>query len=246
MFYCQTFMIAETCKIHSTAKISPDAEIGDFCVIGANVVIEPKVKIGNHNHIDSFSKIGRDTQIGHHNVLAHHTIIGENCRLEHFNHLGSDGFGYAQSKSYQSRLIPQRGNVVLENNIHMGSRNCIDRAAFFSTLLKSNGKLTNHCHIAHNCIIESNFFVGHCFVLAGSTHIQKNFIAVSDNAVGGHSEVVENVTLTTKSIINSNQKISGVLGGFPAIPIEVHTDNMQILLELNSLLQNIHEVADES
>lgn len=235
-------MISKSSKIHPSAKIGQNVTIGEYCYIGPNAIIADHSIMGNHNYIEAYAQIGEHSQIGHHNILAHHCKIGSHNSLEHFNHIGSEGFGYAQNTQFISSFIPQLGNVQLGKNIQMGSRNCIDRAAFFSTQLADQGRITNHCHIAHNCKIDTNFFIGHCFVVAGSTEISKNFTAESDGAVGGHTKVISDITLKLRAIINSSNKHSGELGGFPAIPIDIYNDNMQIILQLNAIEDEIKEL----
>ena len=52
--------------------------------------------------------------------------------------------------------IPQIGNVVLEDNVELGSNVSIDRAAFGSTTLKSGVKIDNLVQIAHNVVVGKN------------------------------------------------------------------------------------------
>jgi UDP-3-O-[3-hydroxymyristoyl] glucosamine N-acyltransferase len=59
------------------------------------------------------------------------------------------------------KKVPQIGNVVIEDNVEIGSNTSIDRATIGSTLIRSGAKLDNLIQIAHN--VE----VGNFTVIAG-------------------------------------------------------------------------------
>ena len=68
--------------------------------------------------------------------------IGSDCIIHGGTVIGSDGFGFAPTEgSYQK--IPQLGNVVIEDNVEIGSNVSIDRATMGSTLIKEGVKLDN-------------------------------------------------------------------------------------------------------
>ena len=68
--------------------------------------------------------------------------IGNDCIIHSGTVIGSDGFGFAPTDgSYQK--IPQLGNVVIEDNVEIGSNVSIDRATMGSTLIKQGVKLDN-------------------------------------------------------------------------------------------------------
>jgi UDP-3-O-[3-hydroxymyristoyl] glucosamine N-acyltransferase len=80
------------------------------------------------------------------------TIIGNNCTIHSGAIIGSDGFGFAPNPDGTYK-IPQIGNVIIEDNVDIGSCTTIDRATMGSTIRKGV-KLDNQIQIAHNVEIE--------------------------------------------------------------------------------------------
>jgi UDP-3-O-[3-hydroxymyristoyl] glucosamine N-acyltransferase len=82
-------------------------------------------------------------------------VIGDNCIIHSNTVIGSDGFGFQPTNDgYQK--IPQLGNVVLENNVEIGSNCSIDRGTIGSTIIGEGTKIDNLIQIAHNVKIGKN------------------------------------------------------------------------------------------
>jgi UDP-3-O-[3-hydroxymyristoyl] glucosamine N-acyltransferase len=118
--------IGQNCKIGDNARIFPHAFIGDNVKIGDNVVIFAGAKI----YAD--------------------TVIGSNCTIHAGAVIGSDGFGFAPQKDGTYKVIPQIGNVVLEDNVSVGANATIDCATMGSTIIGEGTKIDNLVQIAHN------------------------------------------------------------------------------------------------
>jgi UDP-3-O-[3-hydroxymyristoyl] glucosamine N-acyltransferase len=67
--------------------------------------------------------------------LYSETIIGNNCTI-HSAIIGSDGFGFAPNPDGTYTKIPQIGNVIIEDNVDIGSCTTIDRATMGSTIIR--------------------------------------------------------------------------------------------------------------
>ena len=122
----------------------PHVTMGDNVKIGKNCFFYPGVFI-NHN-----------TEIGD-NVIIHPNAV-----------IGSDGFGlYLDQKKWYK--IPHIGKVIIEDNVEIGSCTTVDRGMIDNTLLKSNCKIDNLIHIAHNVTIGRNTAIAACTGIAGSS-----------------------------------------------------------------------------
>ena len=71
-------------------------------------------------------------------------------------------------------MIPQIGNVMIEDNVSVGSNTVIDRATLDSTIIRKGSKLDNLIQIAHNVIIGKNTVVAALAGISGSTTIGNN------------------------------------------------------------------------
>ena len=130
------------------------------------------------------AKIGKNTVIHEGTVIGENVLIGDNCVI------GGDGFGYEDGQ-----FIPHRGNVVIKNNVSIGSNVCIDRAVMGSTILHENVKIDNLVHIAHGVEIGERSMIIAGAVLCGSVKIGTN-VWVSPNA-----SIIQNVTIGDNSVI---------------------------------------------
>ena len=54
------------------------------------------------------------------------------------------------------KKIPQTGNVIIGDNVEIGSNSTIDRATLGSTIIHKGVKLDNQIQIAHNVEIGEN------------------------------------------------------------------------------------------
>ena len=70
--------------------------------------------------------------------------------------------------------ISQIGNVVIEDDVEIGSNTTIDRATMGSTIIRKGVKLDNLIQIAHNVEIGANTVIAAQTGISGSTKIGEN------------------------------------------------------------------------
>ena len=168
----------------------PQVMIGENVKIGKNCLLYPGVFI-NHN-----------TEIGD-NVIIHPNAV-----------IGSDGFGLYLDKK-QWHKIPHIGKVIIEDNVEIGSCTTVDRGMIDNTLLKSNCKIDNLVHIAHNVTIGRNTAIAACTGIAGSSIIGDNCTIGGGVGINGHISICDNVhihgmTMITKSIKSKGEYASAM------------------------------------
>jgi UDP-3-O-[3-hydroxymyristoyl] glucosamine N-acyltransferase len=135
--------------VHDTATMGNDVYIGAFAYIGKNV------RIGNNVKIYPQVFIGDDVTIGDNTVLNpgvkvyHRCVLGKNVIVHAGTVIGSDGFGFAPQADGTFKKVPQMGNVVLEDDVEVGSNSTIDRATIGSTMVHAGAKIDNLVQIAH-------------------------------------------------------------------------------------------------
>ena len=64
--------------------------------------------------------------------------------------IGSDGFGFNKDSNGNNLKVIHNGNVIIEDDVEIGSNCTIDRATLGSTILRSGVKIDNLVQIAHN------------------------------------------------------------------------------------------------
>ena len=193
-----------------------DLYLGSFCYVGKNV------KIGNNVKIYPNTFIGDNVIIGDNCVffagvrIYSETEIGNNCVIHSGVIVGSDGFGFAPLEDGTYSKIPQIGNVILEDDVEIGSCTTIDRATMGSTIIRKGVKLDNQIQIAHNVEIGENTVIAAQTGVAGSTKIGKNCMIGGQVGISGHITIGDNVRIQAQSGIGKSIKDGEIVQGTPA------------------------------
>ena len=148
-------------------------------------------------------------------------MIGKNCTIHASTVVGSDGFGFApNNEGHVFTKVPQIGNVIIEDDVEIGSNSSIDRATLGSTILRKGVKLDNLVQIAHNVEIGENTVIAGLSGIAGSTKVGKNCMIGAQVGVAGHLRIANGVKIAGQSGIGSSiDKEGEILQGSPAFNI---------------------------
>jgi len=190
--------------------VAPTAYLGKGVVIGENVKILPGAFIGCN------SKIGDNTVLHAHATIYRDCEVGKDCFIHSGSVIGSDGFGFAHTKTGEHIKIYQNGNAIIEDDVEIGSNCSIDRAVFGSTYIRKGCKIDNLIQIGHNCDIgEYSILVAQCGI-AGSSKLGRNVVMGGQSATAGHVEIAPFAQFAARSGITNDVKDgSKVYGGFP-------------------------------
>ena len=209
--------IHPTATVAASAQIDPTAHIGPGCVIGAHVQIGARTALLGGNHVAHDSRLGDDVRLFPNVVIYSHTQIGHRTAIHAGTVIGSDGYGYVFNQGRHLKIL-QVGNVVIGDDVEIGSNTSIDRAALGSTVVGDGTKIDNLVHVAHNVV-----FGKHCLVLgqcgfAGSTVFGDYCVIASQSGVGGHLKIGRQVTIGAKSGVMRDVAEKETVLGYPAVP----------------------------
>ena len=195
--------------IHPSATIEAGAIIGNNVSIGAHCYIGANVIIGNNTTIlPNVSVIGKVT-------------IGESCYIKPGVVIGGPGFGFEFDEDGIPVHFPHTGEIVIGNNVMIGSNSTIDRATIDATIIGDNVKIDNLVQIAHNCIIGKNsLIIGGAMIGGGvsigeSSWIAPNVTILQQVKIGSHCKV------GIGSVVLRNVKDGMTVFGNPAKKIRV-------------------------
>ena len=190
--------------------VSPKAEIANGATVGKNCTIMAGVYIGSN------AVVGDNTILYPNVVLYRDCKIGSECIVHAGTALGSDGFGFASDKMGMHKKIYHNGNVVIEDDVEIGSNTSIDRAVFGTTLIKQGSRLDNLIHIAHNCEVGEYSVIAGQTGLAGSSKLGRSSVFGAQSGVAGHLEIAPFNTFAARTGVTKTIKESGkVFAGFP-------------------------------
>ena len=209
--------IQSPCFIASTAKLGEQNFVAAFAYIGENV------KTGKHVKIFPNAVLGENVIIGN-NVTIHagviiysDCILGNNITIHSGSIIGSDGFGFAPKEDGSYQKIPQLGNVIIEDDVEIGSNTTIDRATIGSTIIKKGVKIDNLIQIAHNVEIGENTVIAAQVGISGSTKIGKGVMMGGQSGTIGHVIIADGIKIAARTGITKDFKEAGItLSGYPA------------------------------
>jgi len=232
--------ISPTARKGENVFIGAFAYIGDTSEIGDNVKVFPGVYIGNN------VKIG-DNSLLHPGVKIYHDcIIGKNVIIHAGTVIGGDGFGFAPLDDGSFKKVPQIGNVIIEDNVEIGSNATIDRATIGSTIIKSGAKLDNLIQIAHNVEIGTNTVIAAQAGVSGSTKIGNNVMIGGQAGVVGHIQIADYSKINAQSGVSKSIKIPrSAVTGSPAFDYTSALRSQALTRNLPEMEKRITELENQ-
>ena len=228
--------------IDKTAVYGNQVYIGAFAYLSKNVVVGNNVKIYPNVFIGDNVKIGDDTTIFAGAKIYSETEIGKLCTVHSGAIIGSDGFGFVPNEKGEYSKVPQIGNVIIEDNVDIGSGTTIDRATLGSTIIRKGVKLDNQIQIAHNVEIDQNTVIASQTGIAGSTKIGKNCQIGGQVGIVGHIIIGDNVRIQAQSGIARPIKDNEAVQGSPALPYSDYNKSYVYFKNLPSLAKRIDKI----
>jgi UDP-3-O-[3-hydroxymyristoyl] glucosamine N-acyltransferase len=209
--------------IQQPSYISPSASKGENVFIAAFAYVGEETEIGNNVKIFPGVFIGNNVKIGDNTLLHpgvkiyHDCIIGKNVTIHAGSVVGGDGFGFAPQQDGTFKKVPQIGNVVIEDNVEIGSNATIDRATIGSTIVRSGAKLDNLIQIAHNVEVGINTVIAAQAGVSGSTKIGNNVMIGGQAGVVGHIQIADGSKINAQSGVSKSIKApNSAVTGSPA------------------------------
>ncbi|MXV49738.1 UDP-3-O-(3-hydroxymyristoyl)glucosamine N-acyltransferase [Pedobacter sp. HMF7647] len=235
--------------IETPSFIHPEAQIGANVFIGAFAYISAGAVIGDNSKIYPQAFVGDNVQIGSDCTLFPGVKIYSDCVLGnriviHSNAvIGSDGFGFAPQPDGSYSKVSQIGNVVIEDDVEVGSNTSIDRATMGSTFIRKGVKLDNLIQIAHNAEIGANTVIASQTGISGSSKIGENAVIGGQVGVVGHISIAKGSQIQAKSGINRSIEEEGKKwAGAPATSYHNNLRSQVVLQRLPDLERKIEEL----
>lgn len=228
--------------IAKTASIGKDVYIGEFAYVGDNVVVGDNTKVFPQVFLGDNVKIGSNTTIFAGAVIYSDNIIGNECTIHGGVVIGADGFGFAPQQDKNYKKVAQIGNVVIEDNVEIGSNTTIDRATLGSTIIRRGVKLDNLIQIAHNVEIGENTVIAAQTGISGSTKIGKNCMIAGQVGFVGHLTIGDDVKIGAQSGVSGNLKDGSIVMGSPAIDISTHRRALVHFKNLPEIVKRLDEL----
>lgn len=211
---------------HSSAVVHPTAQLGENVAVGAHTVIEENVRVGRHTQIGAGCVVKANSEVGEACVLFPRVVLYRNVKLGNRVRvhggavIGSDGFGYVQVEGRYEKF-PQRGTVVIEDDVEIGANCTIDRGALDETRIGRGSKLDNLVHVAHNVRIGKHCVIAAQTGISGSVTIGDRVVAGGQVGIADHCRIEDGAVLGAQAGIPSKKTIrkGQTVWGTPARPL---------------------------
>jgi len=229
--------------IHASATIGENVYVGAFAYIG------PNVKLGNNSKIYPQVFIADDVVIGDNVTIFpgvkvyHDCKIGNNVIIHSGTIIGSDGFGFAPASDGTYNKISQIGNVIIADDVEIGSNTTIDRATMGSTIIHKGVKLDNLIQVAHNVEIGANTVIAALTGISGSAKIGEHCVIGGQVGIVGHISIADGSQIQAKSgigrtIVDEGKKWAGA----PAVSYSANMRSQIVVNRLPELEKKIIEL----
>lgn len=160
-------------------------------------------------------KLGTPKRVIHPTVVYQGTVtVGMRVAIGAFSKIGGYGFGFDPKSNFTKRWS-HSGEVVLSDDVEIGSNTCVDGGTIGATTIGKNTKIDNLVHIAHNVVIGRNVLIVAGTVVGGSVVIGSNVFIGEGVRIKDHVKIGNNVVLgqgsnILKDVPNNTQVISKV------------------------------------
>ena len=237
--------------IEKPSFIDKNSQLGDNIYVGAFSYISENVSIGNNSKIFPYTYVGENCKIGNNTIIYpgvkiyKSTEVGDNCVIHANSVIGSDGFGFAPTENKEFITIPQVGNVIIKNNVSVGSNTVIDRATLNSTLIEDGVKLDNLIQIAHNVTIGKNTVIAAQSGISGSTSIGENNMLGGQVGIAGHLKMGDNIKYAAKTGVSKSVKGNETLIGYPALTKDKYIKSYIIFKKLPVIEERIKRLEEK-
>jgi UDP-3-O-[3-hydroxymyristoyl] glucosamine N-acyltransferase len=181
-FVAGSATVSATAKIGEGSIVQPGAFIGEEVEIGQNCIIHANVVVGSR------SKIGD-------NVTIHSGTV-----------LGGDAFYYKKRAEGFDKLL-SGGNVVIENDVEIGTNCTIDRGVTASTTIGAGTKIDNLVQIGHDTVIGKKCLFASQVGIAGCVVIE------DEVTLWGQVGVISGITIGAKAIVYAQSGVAKSLEG---------------------------------
>jgi UDP-N-acetylglucosamine acyltransferase len=179
--------IAQSARIHPTAVLSAEADLGEDVQVGPYVVIEGEVRIGAGCVVRPGAHLVGPLTMGCQNTVYSGAVLGE--QPQHLRYAGEP-----------TRLVIGDHNVIREHvTIHRGTTQS------WETRIGNHNFLMAHSHIAHDCKIGNHCIIANGALLAGHCVLEDNVYLSGNCALHqfvhvGRLALLSGVSASTKDI----------------------------------------------
>ncbi len=234
--------------VDPSARVAPDARLGDGVHIGALAVVSEGVSVGAGSRIYALAYVGPGCVLGPDCVVYPGAVLYDGVRLGarvvvHSGAvLGADGFGFAPDPPRGYVKVPQVGWVEIEDDVEIQANACVDRGALGPTRIRRGAKLDNLVQVGHNVEVGEHSVLASQAGISGSTKLGRWVTFAGQAAAGGHLVVGDGAVITGQAGIGKDVPAGAMVSGSPAQPTAEHHRGLAELGRIAVLRRKVREL----
>lgn len=232
-------LVSKSAQIGKNVSIEPFVFIGEDVKVGDNCILMSGVRIGNG------TSLGKDCVLHANVVIEPKTTIGQHCIFHPGVVIGSDGFGYTQTKDGNIKL-PHVGTVLIGDHVEIGSNTTIDRASLGKTVISDGTKIDNQVQLGHGVQLGKHNVLCAQSGIAGSARTGDRVILASKAGIGDHIKVGSGVTIGPMSGVVKDLPDGVTVSGFPSMPHQEWLKLTSILAQMTTLRGQIKNLLQKT
>ena len=182
-------------------------------------LVHPSARIGRNVVLGNGVEIGPDTVILHNVVIGAEVKIGSGCVIKSCAVIGEDGFGFERQSNGRALRLPHIGNVVIGDNVEIGSLTTVCRGTLGNTVVLDGVKIDDHVHIAHNVHIDPDAFVIACAEISGGVRVGARSWIAPNAAILNQLTIGEDAVVGLGAVVVKSVPVGTVVAGNPAKPL---------------------------
>ena len=197
---------------------APPAGVDARAWVDPGAVVDPSATVGARAVVLAGARVGAGSVVGEGAVLYGGVRLGARVVIGPLAVVGRPGFGWTAGPLGQLVRIPQRGGVVVEDDVEIGALATVDAGTLGPTVLRRGVKLDAHVHVGHNVTVGEDTLVAAQAGFAGSARIGPRVLVGGQVGVTDHAVVGEGARIAAKSGVIGDVAKGSVVAGFPAVP----------------------------
>ncbi|MGE0702931.1 MAG: UDP-3-O-(3-hydroxymyristoyl)glucosamine N-acyltransferase [Vicinamibacterales bacterium] len=234
--------IDRTSVVAEDAVLGPDVSIGPFVIVGAGAHIGARAIVHAHSVIGAGARIGDDCVLQCRVSVRDRVVVGNRVVLHDGVVVGSDGFGFVRQADGTHLKIPQRADVVIEDDVEIGANSTIDRPAVGETRIGAGTKIDNLVQVAHGVQVGRRVLLAAQVGIAGSSVLEDDVVLAGQVGIAGHLRIGRGVVATAQTGVPNSVEPGKLISGYPAIDNRDWLKASAVFKQLPSLRKRVADL----
>jgi len=237
--------------IHPSAFIDPGARLGQSVGVGPLASISAGAEIGDRSQVGAGARIGEGVKLGADCVIHPNCVLypgvraGQRVVIHAGTVIGADGFGYVPDEQGRLLKFPQRGTVVIEDDVEIGANAAIDRAALGETRIGRGTKIDNLVQVAHNVIIGEDCALAGQVGISGSVRVGRGVLMGGQVGIADHVSIGDGAQLAAQTGVTKDLEGGKTYLDAPATEAGEARRRLVAYRRLPEILQRIGKLEEE-